>query len=64
MDLRTLTKLALKLAGVYVITIAIIGAVGHVANPAPNTALWFFTVYGLYLLLGSWLLWFPLTTAR
>lgn len=58
-DLRTLTKLALKLAGLYIITTTVVGTLGYFMHPAPEAVLWYAVVYSLYLIFGLWLFWFP-----
>src|ERR1700693_4747572 len=59
MDLRTLTKLILKLAGLYYLASSLIAAMGIVANPVPNAVPWYVATYSMYLLLGAALFWLP-----
>ena len=59
MDLRELTKLAVKLAGLYVLVNAVIALVTALADPEAKMPAWFLGANALYMLLGAALFWFP-----
>ena len=58
MDLREITKIVLRLIGIYLMSVALMGAAQLIYLPAEPLG-WYLTYLGAYLVAGSALFWFP-----